>query len=124
MQDIEDLKPCVALFGPCSIKDLQPGQTKLWCRCGLSKKQPWCDGSHTGTGIQPLKWIVPGTLIDGKDQTLYSICGCKYTKTPPYCDATHNDIPVAYFRAQESCTVDHSSVEKLCTKCGWVPQLS
>ena len=28
-----------------NIKDeLKPGQVKLWCACGLSKKQPWCDG--------------------------------------------------------------------------------
>ena len=26
----------------------------LWCSCGLSKKQPFCDNSHKGTGFIPL----------------------------------------------------------------------
>ena len=26
------------------MEDLEPGKTMKWCTCGLSKKQPWCDG--------------------------------------------------------------------------------
>jgi len=26
------------------VTDLKEGETRLWCRCGLSKTQPWCDG--------------------------------------------------------------------------------
>ncbi|XP_064615977.1 CDGSH iron-sulfur domain-containing protein 3, mitochondrial-like [Liolophura sinensis] len=79
--------PAVALYGPCTVKNLREGDTKLWCACGLSKSQPWCDGSHKGTGIKPLKWTVP------KAQSLYQICACKYTRDPPYCDATHTNLP-------------------------------
>jgi len=31
-------------YGPCTVTDLKEGETRLWCRCGLSKTQPWCDG--------------------------------------------------------------------------------
>jgi len=27
----------------------------LWCSCGLSCNQPFCDGSHKGTDFLPLK---------------------------------------------------------------------
>ncbi|OZJ04033.1 hypothetical protein BZG36_03575 [Bifiguratus adelaidae] len=85
-KDIEDLKACVALFGPCIVKNLKQGETKLWCTCGLSKSQPWCDNSHKETPFKPLVWRVTGTLKDGRAQTMYSLCGCKYSSSRPYCD--------------------------------------
>ena len=37
--------------------ELEAGKRYAWCRCGRSKKQPFCDGSHTGTGIEPLMFM-------------------------------------------------------------------
>ncbi|ORX88806.1 hypothetical protein K493DRAFT_267883 [Basidiobolus meristosporus CBS 931.73] len=121
--EIEDLalKPCVPMYGPINVCGLVPGQTKLWCTCGLSKKQPWCDASHKGTKFKPLKWVVPGTLADGRSQARYSICNCKYTKAPPYCDAAHTDLPCKYLGQQGECKEDHAAVEKLCEACGYAP---
>lgn len=53
-----------------------------WCACGRSSHPPFCDGSHKGTGIQPVKFE---TLV----QTTVWWCQCKHTKTPPLCDGTH-----------------------------------
>lgn len=56
-----------------------------WCTCGLSEKQPFCDGKHKGTGIAPVKFVVE------KDDKVY-FCGCKASKNPPFCDGTHKDL--------------------------------
>ena len=41
--------------------ELEAGKRYAWCRCGRSKKQPFCDGSHEGTGIEPLTFTAERT---------------------------------------------------------------
>jgi CDGSH iron-sulfur domain-containing protein 3 len=55
---------------------------KWWCACGRSKKQPYCDGSHAGTGISPMRVTIeaPKTV---------AWCGCKKTANAPWCDGAH-----------------------------------
>ena len=36
--------------------DVVEGKSYFWCTCGLSSKQPFCDGSHKGTNFVPLKY--------------------------------------------------------------------
>lgn len=62
--------------------DLEPGQRYLWCTCGRSQTQPFCDGSHAGTAFRPKPLEV------GEAMRLY-LCGCKRTTDAPYCDGTH-----------------------------------
>ena len=62
--------------------ELEAGKRYAWCRCGRSKKQPFCDGSHDGTGIEPLMFTAERT-----ESAL--LCGCKDTGDPPYCDGAH-----------------------------------
>jgi CDGSH-type Zn-finger protein len=61
---------------------LEAGKRYAWCRCGRSKKQPFCDGSHNGTGIEPL-------MFTAERNELALLCGCKDTGDPPYCDGSH-----------------------------------
>lgn len=63
---------------------LKPG-TYFWCACGKSGNQPFCDASHKGTDITPVKF----TITEEKE---YRVCGCKQTKNQPFCDGTHNKI--------------------------------
>ena len=36
--------------------DVVEGKSYFWCTCGISAKQPFCDGSHKGTEFVPLKF--------------------------------------------------------------------
>ena len=73
--------PVVAQKAPFGVA-VEEGKSYWWCACGLSKEQPFCDGSHKGTGIEPSKYSAE------KSGTVY-FCGCKNTKEVPVCDGTH-----------------------------------
>ena len=36
--------------------DVVEGKSYYWCTCGKSSKQPFCDGSHTGSEFGPLTY--------------------------------------------------------------------
>ena len=76
-------EPHIAHRGPAQL-NLEPG-TYLWCSCGLSEKQPFCDGHHKGTDFRPQK------LVIAEPQEVW-LCQCKHTKTPPFCDGTHETV--------------------------------
>lgn len=64
---------------------LEAGKEYWWCACGRSKTQPFCDGSHKGTGLAPLGFK--------PDQTGDAwLCGCKATAGKPYCDGSHKKL--------------------------------
>ena len=65
--------------------DVEEGKKYWWCACGLSKEQPFCDGSHKGTGLEPSEYKAE------KATTVY-FCGCKNTKEKPLCDGTHSKL--------------------------------
>lgn len=66
--------------------ELQVGKTYKWCRCGLSKGQPFCDDKgHVGTDIEPKIFTV-------STPRKVWLCMCKQTKTVPYCDGSHNQL--------------------------------
>ena len=73
------------------IADKKPEIIKLeagtyyWCRCGKSAKQPFCDGSHKGTGISPEKF-------EPSEAKKVALCLCKQTGNEPFCDGTHADL--------------------------------
>jgi CDGSH-type Zn-finger protein len=77
-------EPKMAKKGPYVI-DEKPGK-KVWCSCGRSVKQPYCDGTHSGSEFSPE--IVH---IDAAKSIAW--CGCKKTMNPPYCDGTHSKLP-------------------------------
>lgn len=76
--------PTVAQKGPYTI-DVEKGKTYYWCLCGLSRKQPLCDGSHKRTDLAPLAYVAMET-------TTVAMCGCKHSKTKPLCDGAHNSL--------------------------------
>lgn len=78
------MEPTVAQRGPFEV-ELEAGKTYLWCACGKSTTQPYCDGSHKGTGFAPVRFEATST------GTAY-LCGCKHTSDKPYCDGTHETL--------------------------------
>lgn len=85
-----DRCPLIAARKPY-YKELVAGRTYLWCACGRSKRQPFCDGrSHEGTGYEPIRYTAQR---DG-EEVLF--CGCKHTATPPFCDGAHSNLPGGY----------------------------
>jgi CDGSH iron-sulfur domain-containing protein 3 len=75
--------PVIAAKSPAKV-ELEPGKY-YWCACGLSKGQPFCDGSHASTQMQPLAFQV-------EEKKQVDLCACKHTGRAPYCDGTHKKL--------------------------------
>lgn len=78
------VKAAIAQKGPYKV-EVQAGKKYFWCACGLSKAQPFCDGSHSGTGITSVMFEAAAS------GSLY-LCGCKQSKKSPFCDSSHNAL--------------------------------
>ncbi|MGM0678161.1 MAG: glutamate synthase-related protein [Pseudomonadota bacterium] len=78
-------KPIVAAVKPAGVP-LEKDKEYYFCRCGRSSDQPICDGSHQGTGIEPIAFK---PRKDGKNW----LCMCKQSGDLPYCDGTHAQVP-------------------------------
>ena len=75
-------KPECAQKGPYKVK-VAKDKTYFWCACGLSLKQPFCDGTHKKARIfKSVKYVA------SSDKEVF-FCGCKITKHSPFCDNSH-----------------------------------
>ncbi|MFN3199498.1 MAG: glutamate synthase-related protein [Bradymonadia bacterium] len=74
-------KPVVAGRSPIAV-ELEQGKAYHFCVCGRSASQPYCDGSHVGTGLSPKRFVAEET---GQAH----LCACKHTGNAPFCDGTH-----------------------------------
>ena len=76
--------PIIAATAPAKV-DLEAGKDYFWCQCGKSKDQPFCDGSHAGSDITPLKFTAEKTGS-------VALCQCKASANAPFCDGTHASL--------------------------------
>jgi CDGSH iron-sulfur domain-containing protein 3 len=86
--------PKVAKTEPAGFTP-EAGKIYAWCSCGLSEKQPFCDGSHKR--IEPIineqgEYVMAYKSLKFQVEEVEEVwlCQCKQTKTPPYCDGSHN----------------------------------
>jgi glutamate synthase domain-containing protein 2/CDGSH-type Zn-finger protein len=77
-------KPIAADNKPIAVH-LEEGKEYHWCTCGRSKQQPFCDGSHRGTGLEPARFTAEET---GETK----LCQCKGTRNRPFCDGSHVNL--------------------------------
>jgi CDGSH-type Zn-finger protein len=76
--------PKIAQTAPYAT-EVEEGKTYFWCACGLSARQPFCDGSHKETGISPVKYTA-----DTSRKVFF--CGCKASARAPMCDGSHSKL--------------------------------
>lgn len=76
--------PVVAQKAPFGVK-VEAGKTYWWCACGMSKKQPFCDGSHKGSCMNPMQFTA------ATSDTVW-FCGCKASGAKPMCDGSHKRL--------------------------------
>ena len=80
MENFEKIKK-----SPYKVK-VEKNKTYFWCACGLSRKQPFCDGSHKKDGkYKSIKYLAE------ESKEIY-FCGCKMTKHQPFCDGSHSKL--------------------------------
>jgi CDGSH-type Zn-finger protein len=77
-------KPVIAQKGPFPV-EVEAGKAYFWCSCGRSANQPFCDGSHKGTGLAPVRHVAE------KDGRVF-FCGCKASANGVLCDGSHNRL--------------------------------
>jgi CDGSH-type Zn-finger protein len=77
-------EPSIAAKAPIAV-DVEAGGTYWWCACGRSAQQPFCDGSHKGTGITPVRY-------DAATAGKVWFCACKQSARAPLCDGTHKTL--------------------------------
>ena len=62
--------------------ELEAGRLYAYCTCGLSKKQPFCDGEHKGTGFKPF-------MFKTEETKTAHLCLCRKSSKGPFCDGSH-----------------------------------
>jgi CDGSH-type Zn-finger protein len=77
-------EPAMPKSAPFKV-EVESGKAYFWCACGLSEDQPFCDGSHKGSGFAPVKFAAE------KDGAIF-FCGCKRSGNKPLCDGTHKSL--------------------------------
>lgn len=80
----QQAEPQIAQKSPYAV-EVAAGKAYAWCACGRSQNQPFCDGSHAGTGLAPKRYKPE------ESGTVY-FCGCKQSGDKPLCDGTHATV--------------------------------
>jgi CDGSH-type Zn-finger protein len=77
--------PPSAQRSPLAV-EVEAGRQYWWCACGMSKQQPFCDGSHKGSAHTPVAFTAE------RSERVW-LCACKQSARAPFCDGSHNRVP-------------------------------
>ena len=78
-----DKDPVIASKFPF-VMQMEPGEY-WWCSCGRSADQPFCDGSHKGTGFSPER-------VEITEPRKIALCNCKHSSQGAICDGAHSSL--------------------------------
>lgn len=67
------------------VVEVESGKSYWWCSCGMSKAQPFCDGSHKGSEFSPVEFKA------NQDEKVW-FCGCKQSQNGVLCDGRHKNL--------------------------------
>jgi CDGSH-type Zn-finger protein len=76
-------EPIIAQKAPY-VQKAGPGSF-FWCACGKSRGQPFCDGSHQGSGFTPKR-------VEISEARTVAWCGCKHSQNGAFCDGSHSRL--------------------------------
>jgi len=96
-------EPTIADTQPVATQ-LEAGKEYLFCTCGRSSDQPFCDNSHKGTPFKPKPFSVE------ESQEAY-LCMCKRTADAPFCDGSHARLTKEEIREHGAATRDSAEVQ-------------
>lgn len=77
-------EPKIAAKQPVKV-EVEAGKSYYYCTCGESATQPFCDGSHKGTGFAP-------KVYKAEEDGVKWFCQCKHTGGEPFCDGSHKNL--------------------------------
>ncbi len=84
---MDKILPIIVQKAPFKI-EVEAGKKYYWCACGLSKSQPFCDGSHKNAEGSNLKSV----MFEASESKVVYFCGCKHSKNGVLCDGAHNSL--------------------------------
>ena len=62
-----------------------PAGKYAYCRCKRSSRFPYCDGTHVGSELRPLKIIF-------EEARRVAWCACGNSGDKPFCDGSHAEL--------------------------------
>jgi len=96
-------EPTIADTQPVATQ-LEAGKKYLFCTCGRSADQPFCDNTHKGTPFKPKPFSVE------ESQEAY-LCMCKRTADAPFCDGSHTRLTKGEIREHGAATRNSAEVQ-------------
>jgi CDGSH-type Zn-finger protein len=86
-----EVLPKIASKNPFKI-EVEADKKYHWCSCGLSQKQPFCDGAHKAHKNQDGTSVMKSVIFKTKENKTVYFCGCKHSKNGVFCDGSHSSL--------------------------------
>lgn len=83
--------PKIAAKHPYKV-EVEAGKKYSWCSCGLSQKQPFCDGAHKECKNSDGTSVMKSVIYEADENKVVYFCGCKHSKKVVICDGSHSSL--------------------------------